>query len=77
MASLDDYEDIIAQLVQKNHWTHRQVADYVQVHFGIERGASERTVRRFCDEHHISGTVSDGALSLAVTQAIEQVFIHL
>jgi hypothetical protein len=44
MASPNDHDDNIRAMVNKDGLTHSQVPNPLQVHCGLKRGASERSV---------------------------------
>jgi hypothetical protein len=75
MAALDGLEDFIRDKVERDHWTHSQLSDYLQQTYPGERGFSVRSLQRFCAESNIYKTarVSGSVLNQAVTDAIGKV----
>ena len=75
MATLDALEDFVRDRIETDHWTHRQLSDYLQNAYPGERGFSVRSVQRFCGEKNIHKTarINTDDLHQAVADAIEKV----
>ena len=73
MTAIDNlvHVDFIEQLVDQGY-THRSIADILRISFP---GLSERSVRRFCEQHGIqySQRLSDADLKHAVASVVRQV----
>ena len=52
-SALDPYEEIIEELVERNDFTHREVAKYLNENYGVERGCSVRSLQEFCRSRNI------------------------
>ena len=76
MTAIDNlvHVDFIEQLVDQGY-THRSIADILRISFPGVRGLSERSVRRFCEQHGIqySQRLSDADLKHAVASVVRQV----
>ena len=61
--------------MEKERWTHLQLKDNILLNFPNIRGASLRSIERFCSVHDIHKTSrpDDVQLQLAVREAIEKV----
>ena len=73
---LDEYGDIVRELVDHQSMTYSEVSNYLSTTYGSQRGFSERSVRTFCQENQImkSGPrVSEEELTESVNNAIQQV----
>lgn len=75
VTSLSDIQVLIRLKVEKERWTHLQLKDYILLNFPNIRGASLRSIERFCSVHDIHKTSrpDDVQLQLAVREAIEKV----
>ena len=78
MAALNTLEDFIRDRIETDHWTHRQLSDYLQNAYPGERGFSVRSLQRFCGEKDIHQTarVNTDDLHQAVADAIEKVGMY-
>ena len=50
MAALDTLEDFIRDRIETDHWTRRQLSDYLQNAYPGERGFSVRSLQRFWEK---------------------------
>lgn len=73
MSTLVAHEDIICQMIG-NGYSDTQISNYLIMEMGIQRGASERSVRQFrMDRGFTKKSLSDLQLEVAVSEAIEKV----
>ena len=75
MAALNEFEDFVREKVETEKFTHKKLSDTLQQAFPGERGFSERSVKRFCNEKSIRKTTNldEQELDEVVAQAVTQV----
>ena len=72
VTNLSDIEVSIRLKVEKERWTHLRIKEYVLSNFPNIKGASLRSIERFCSIHDIHKTSrpDDVQLQMAVREAI-------
>ncbi len=73
--ALDRFEAFIRRKVEEDHASHAQISEELIATYPGEKGFSERSVRRFCQDKNIHKTsrMSQPEVNRAVAQAVLKV----
>ena len=74
-SALAQYVDVIQGLVT-NGFSHEEISNIMQGRYGVIRGASERSIRRFCAENGLrqgGRLIKDDELNNMVSTVVNQV----